>query len=114
MAGIIGGILGGLIPSRPMAIPAGRILSVPTRSNSDKPATSGQSSNLPVAIVTAPRTSPTPQVYDLFVNQFTTPSTAAVASIAFAESSTTEYRSMTEVRAHASYSAVADAKAFAG
>ena len=101
MVGIIGGMFGGF--ARPMTSRATPV--PPVAAPSDSPAAS-QRSNLPVAIVPARPASPVPIPHDLFLNQFTTPSTAAVASIAFAAPHAPE-QSLTELKAHNTYLAVA-------
>ncbi len=98
MAGIIGGIFGGF--ARPVTM---RTPEAPPAAPSETSATSPQS-NLPVASVPPRPVGPTPVPYDLFLDQFTTPSTAAVAGIARAAP---DRPSLTELRAHAAYLAVA-------
>jgi hypothetical protein len=101
VVGIIGGIFGGF--ARPMT--SRTTQARPVAATSESPAT-GQRSNLPVAVVPARPANPVPVPHDLFLNQFTTPSTAAVASIAFAAPHAPE-QSLTELKAHSTYLAVA-------
>jgi hypothetical protein len=100
VAGIIGGIFGGF--ARPMTTRVSR----PAAAAATDQSATGQHSNLPVVVVAPRSASRTPIPHDLFVNQFTTPSTAAVASHALA-APVPDQQSLTELKAHSTYLAVA-------
>jgi hypothetical protein len=101
VVGIIGGIFGGF--ARPMTT---RTPQTPPVDKPESPATN-QRSNLPVAVVSSRPISPPPIPHDLFLNQFTTPSTAAVASTALAAPVMPIQQSSAEMKAHSTYLAVA-------
>jgi hypothetical protein len=101
VVGIIGGIFGGF--ARPMTT---RVHPSAAVAATDQP-DADQRSNLPVAVVTSRPINRTPIPHDLFINQFTTPSTAAVASDALTAPAVPDHQSLTELKAHSTYLAVA-------